>query len=460
MVKLKKIIIAIIIILTFSFFAGSFLLSTTNQNLISFKRLFPPFIKDFLKQSLFILPSLKKDLKELKAENTRLENVIYGLEEDYDIANERIFPETQFLKLKFDEYKIKIKSKYEYTRYGIKVEPFYIDIYNDRLIIGLKDGKLILANLNNLENLVEYEILNSDLKKNIEITDILVIKDHIYVLFSEKDKNGCNTGNLNLYSADLNFNFLNFKKRLSIKNSKYKETDPLDCQNVGVRYGVSAGKMQNLLDGSILFSSSKYDVNNLEDDKFINNSGLLTNKFSVFLKFNPQDNSYKVYSAGHRNPIGVTQDLNTGVILATEHGPRGGDEINKIIEGENYGWPIVSYGEPYSTKLHDKYYYKKNHSTYKFQEPIYSFVPSIGISEIIKIGDNFSDKWKNNFLVGSLKKRSLFRIEFDKNFTKVKFIENIFVGRRIRDMIYDEKNSKIYLAMEDQGASLGVLYVD
>ena len=58
--------------------------------------------------------------------------------------------------------------------------------------------------------------------------------------------------------------------------------------------------MQKLLDGSILFSSSKYDVNNLEDDKFINNSGLLTNKFSVFLKFNPQDNSYKVYSAGHR----------------------------------------------------------------------------------------------------------------------------------------------------------------
>ena len=127
--------------------------------------MFPPFIKDFLKQSVFILPSLKKDLKELKAENTRLENVIYGLEEDYDIANERIFPETQFLKLKFDEYKIKIKSKYEYTRYGIKVEPFYIDIYNDRLIIGLKDGKLILANLNNLENLVEYKILNSDLKK-------------------------------------------------------------------------------------------------------------------------------------------------------------------------------------------------------------------------------------------------------------------------------------------------------
>ena len=95
MVKLKKIIIAIIIILTFSFFAGSFLLSTTNQNLISFKRLFPPFIKDFLKQSVFILPSLK-DLKELKAENTRLENVIYGLEEDYDIANERIFQKSIF----------------------------------------------------------------------------------------------------------------------------------------------------------------------------------------------------------------------------------------------------------------------------------------------------------------------------------------------------------------------------
>ena len=442
------------------FLVGSFLLSTTNQNLISLKRFFPPFIKDVLKQTVFILPSLKKDLRELKSENTRLESVIYGLEKNYNIANERIFPETQFLKLKFEEYKIRAKSNYEYYRGGVKAEPFYIDIYDDNLIISLKDGKLFFANLNNLKNTSEYKIINSDLNKKIEVTDILIIKNQIYVSFSDKDKNGCNTGNLNLFSADLNFNFLNFKKRLSIKNSEYKETDPLDCQNVGVRYGVSAGKMQKLLDDSILLSSAKYETNNIEKDKFKNNFGLLTNKSSVFLKFNPQNDSYKVFSAGHRNPIGVTQDFNTGVILATEHGPRGGDEINKIIEGENYGWPVVSYGEPYGTNLYDTYYYKKNHSLNNFQEPIYSFVPSIGISEIIKIGDNFSDKWKNNFLIGSLKKRSLFRIEFDKNFTKLKFIESIFVGRRIRDMIFNEKNSKIYLALEDQEASLGVLSVD
>ena len=67
---------------------------------------------------------------------------------------------------------------------------------------------------------------------------------------------------------------------------------------------------------------------------------------------------------------------------------------------------------------------------------------------------------EKQFFSWFLEKASLFRIQFDKNFTKVKFIENIFIGRRIRDMIYDEKNSKIYLALEDEGASLGVLYVD
>ena len=97
------------------------------------------------------------------------------------------FSRNQFLKLKFDEYKIKIKSKYEYTRYGIKVEPFYIDIYNDRLIIGLKDGKLILANLNNLENLVEYKILNSDLKKYRDY-DILLSKIIFMYYFLRKIK--------------------------------------------------------------------------------------------------------------------------------------------------------------------------------------------------------------------------------------------------------------------------------
>ena len=81
-------------------------------------------------------------------------------------------------------------------------------------------------------------------------------------------------------------------------------------------------------------------------------------------------------------------------ILSTEHGPKGGDEINKIILGKNYGWPISSYGESYAN---DDLKYHKSHIENKFEEPIFSFVPSIGISEIVPLDTN-----EKEFLVGAM----------------------------------------------------------
>ena len=68
-----------------------------------------------------------------------------------------------------------------------------------------------------------------------------------------------------------------------------------------------------------------------------------------------------------------------------------------------------------------KFELQKDHSLNNFQEPIFSFVPSIGISEIVKVPNNFSKYWQNNYLVSSLNGRSVFRIKFDNNFTKVLF---------------------------------------
>ena len=72
-------------------------------------------------------------------------------------------------------------------------------------------------------------------------------------------------------------------------------------------------------------------------------------------------------SKGHRNPQGLAVKEN--IILSTEHGPRGGDEINKIIYGKNYGWPISSYGLPYKNEKNVKFY--KSHKDRGFEEPIY-----------------------------------------------------------------------------------------
>ena len=67
------------------------------------------------------------------------------------------------------------------------------------------------------------------------------------------------------------------------------------------------------------------------------------------------------------------------MIISTEHGPRGGDEINIINFGKNYGWPISSYGEPYNfeNKSKEIYHYKKNHSNLGFEEPVFTYVPSM-----------------------------------------------------------------------------------
>ena len=83
-----------------------------------------------------------------------------------------------------------------------------------------------------------------------------------------------------------------------------------------------------------------------------------------------------------------------------------------------------------------------------FEEPIYAFIPSIGISELISLPNSFSKKWIDNFLVTSLYGRSIFRIKLNKNFNKVIFIEKIFIGERIRDIKYSNSHNMILLAFE------------
>ena len=166
----------------------------------------------------------------------------------------------------------------------------------------------------------------------------------------------------------------------------------------------------------------------------------------IFIDFKTKDK--KIYSMGHRNPQGLFVENN--LIIATEHGPKGGDEINKIVYGENYGWPIASYGEAYDhVKKNKDKKYLKDHSSNNFKEPIFSFVPSIGISEIIKIPNKFSKNWHENFLLASLNGGSLYRIKFNSTFEKIIYKERIFVNKRIRDLKYTNKYNAVILALED-----------
>ena len=139
------------------------------------------------------------------------------------------------------------------------------------------------------------------------------------------------------------------------------------------------------------------------------------------------------------------------------YNPFAGDEINNIKKGASYGWPVSSYGEDYSRgQSNEAPNFKKSHKKYGYAEPIFSFVPAIGISEIIKLPNNFSKMWQDNFLVGSLNGKHLFRVKFDDDYEKIIYYEKIFIGDRIRDLIYDNKSKDILLSLELTG-SLGVL---
>lgn len=104
-----------------------------------------------------------------------------------------------------------------------------------------------------------------------------------------------------------------------------------------------------------------------------------------------------IYSLGHRNPLGLAIQPSTGELWATEHGPLGGDELNRIRPGRNYGWPLVTYGINYDgTPISDKT------SRPDLESPVAYWVPSIGPSGLIFYsGDKFPE-WRGNAFVGGM----------------------------------------------------------
>ena len=116
----------------------------------------------------------------------------------------------------------------------------------------------------------------------------------------------------------------------------------------------------------------------------------------------------ELYSKGHRNPQGLTYDAERDVLWSNEHGPRGGDEINVIKAGANYGWPIATYGIDYNGALISPF------TEYEgTKQPFKYWTPSIGVSGLaVYRGDIFAD-WDGDLLAGALAGQALHRIDLD-----------------------------------------------
>lgn len=138
----------------------------------------------------------------------------------------------------------------------------------------------------------------------------------------------------------------------------------------------------------------------------------------------------ELFTRGHRNPQGVYVDP-AGRVWSTEHGPEGGDELNLLVEGGNYGWPYATYGTDYQRLVWPLA--EADYARDAFLGPVYSWTPSIATSNLIGIeGDRFP-RWRGDLLISSLAGRSLFRATLAGD--RVVLIEPLPIGIPIRDLI-------------------------
>jgi glucose/arabinose dehydrogenase len=153
------------------------------------------------------------------------------------------------------------------------------------------------------------------------------------------------------------------------------------------------------------------------------------NDFGKILKIDLRTKIKSIVSIGHRNPQGLTATL-SGAIYATEHGPRGGDELNAIVAGKNYGWPVTTLGTHYTT--YDWPNRSEEAPDQGFEPPVFAWLPSIGVSNLMEVS-NFDPAWDGDLLVTSLKAQSIYRLRRDGG-GRVVYSEPILLNHRLRDI--------------------------
>ena len=179
----------------------------------------------------------------------------------------------------------------------------------------------------------------------------------------------------------------------------------------------------------------------------------------------PKDNPFfgrpgykpEIYSSGHRTILGLTLHPQTGALWETENGPQGGDEVNVIVPGKNYGWPVVSYGRDYDgSKIGERPWQEG------MEPPVVFWVPSITTSGMtFYTGDRFA-AWKGNLFVGSMtvgripRTGHLERIVFNDKGEQRRESLLTDLKQRIRDVRQGPDGLLYVLTDEEQGALLRI----
>jgi glucose/arabinose dehydrogenase len=149
----------------------------------------------------------------------------------------------------------------------------------------------------------------------------------------------------------------------------------------------------------------------------------------------------EIWSFGHRNPQGAGLD-SRGTLWTAEHGARGGDEVNQIKKGANFGWPVISYGVHYSGRA-----IGKGSAQAGMEQPAHYWDPSIAPSGLIVYQGDMFPEWKGDMFVGSLKFSYISRLDVSGNTARE--VEQLESDEtlRVRDIVEDADGSILFVSV-------------
>ena len=181
--------------------------------------------------------------------------------------------------------------------------------------------------------------------------------------------------------------------------------------------------MQQLTPGKILLTIGDFKNDGVKRDVSVDDANV---DYGKIHEIDLATGTSRVFTSGHRNPQGLLV-TSRGLIWATEHGPTGGDELNLIEQGKDYGWPKVTLGQD----CHGcDWQVEGRHDG--FEPPAFSYVPSIGISSVIEMA-GFVPNWEGDLLVASMVGQTLHHLRL--NGQHILYDEAIPMSDRLRDMI-------------------------
>ncbi|MDX1637128.1 MAG: PQQ-dependent sugar dehydrogenase [Balneolaceae bacterium] len=215
---------------------------------------------------------------------------------------------------------------------------------------------------------------------------------------------------------------------------------PLKDQATALDGGRAGGRLAFQAPSSLFLGSGDYQWDDMNSSNAIPQKP--SYEYGKVMKIDLASRESQIYATGIRNPQGIVFDKN-GSLWTVEHGVRGGDELNRIIEDNNYGWPVETLGTQYSKlpvpqSTEEKY---GRHDSDRFTEPVFAWLPSVAISNLTLV-DGFHSSWNGDLLMASLKSMSLYHIRIKDN--RVMFSEQVEIGERIR-YVHQHTDGRIIL---------------